>query len=121
MPLEVWIGVAALGGVGAVLRFVIDSSIAARVAGEFPWGTFVVNVTGSFALGVLGAAALSGNAFLLAGTATVGAYTTFSTWMFETHRLGEDDARRYLIANVVVSLAAGLGALALGHVIGEVL
>jgi CrcB protein len=121
VPIAVWIGVAALGGVGAVLRFVIDSSIAARLAGEFPWGTFAVNVSGSFALGVLSGAAVSGNAFLLAGTATVGAYTTFSTWMFETHRLGEDDERRYLIANVVGSLAVGLAALALGHVIGAAL
>lgn len=120
MSIAVWIGVAALGGVGAVLRFTIDSSIAARLAGEFPWGTFVVNISGSFALGVL-SAALSGNAFLLAGTATVGAYTTFSTWMFETHRLGEDDERRYLVANVVGSLAVGLAALALGHVIGGTL
>lgn len=121
MPLTIWIGVAALGGAGAVLRFLIDSSIAARLAGEFPWGTFAVNISGSFVLGVLSGAAVSGNAFLLAGTATIGAYTTFSTWMLETHRLGEDGERGYLVANLVGSLTVGLAALALGHVIGTVL
>ncbi len=121
MPIAVWLGVAALGGAGAVLRFVIDGSIAGRLAGEFPWGTFAVNITGSFILGVLSGAALSGDALLLVGTATVGAYTTFSTWMFETHRLGEDGERSYLIANGAGSLAVGLLALALGHLIGGLL
>jgi CrcB protein len=54
---------------------------------------------------------------LLAGTATIGAYTTFSTWMLETHRLAEDRAYRIAALNIVLSLAAGIGAAALGRVI----
>ncbi len=59
-----------------------------------------------------------GDAYLLAGTAAVGAYTTFSTWMLETHRLGEDREPALLFANIVVSAALGLGAAALGRAIG---
>lgn len=55
---------------------------------------------------------------LPAGTATLGAYTTFSTWMFETQRLTEDGEARAALANVGVSLAAGLGAAAAGRAIG---
>ena len=95
MSLSVWLAVGALGGSFAVVRFLVDATISSRMGGEFPWGTFVVNITGSLALGYLGAA-LTGTTLLLAGTASVGSYTTFSTWMLETHRLGEDDDRRPL-------------------------
>lgn len=114
----VWIGVAALGGLGALLRFAIDGGIGSRIRSAFPWGTFCVNVSGSFALGVLTGAAVSGTMLVLAGTAVVGAYTTFSTWMFESHRLAEAGAGRACLANIVGSLAAGLAAVTLGHVVG---
>jgi CrcB protein len=113
-----WLVVGALGGGGAVLRFTVDSEIAVRAPGEFPWGTFVVNVSGAFALGVLAGARLTGDALLFAGTATLGSYTTFSTWMLETHRLGQDGDRRLALFNILVSLAAGLGAAALGRIVG---
>ena len=68
-----------------------------------PYGTLVVNVTGAFALGLLG------NNFVL-GTGFVGAYTTFSTWMLESHGL----SRRAALANILGSLALGLAAAQLG-------
>jgi CrcB protein len=119
MSIYVWAGVAAVGGVGAIGRFLLDTSITARLASDFPWGTFAVNISGSFVLGILAGAALSGNWLVIAGTATVGAYTTFSTWMFETNRLGEQDDRLILIANVLGSLAAGLLAVYLGQKVGQ--
>ena len=61
-------------------------------------------------LGLFAGLALQGDALLLAGTAMLGSYTTFSTWMLETHRLAEDGAARAARANVVVSLALGFGA-----------
>src|SRR5436190_1625733 len=59
----VWAGVALLGGVGALLRFGLDGFVAERASGsEFPWGTFAVNISGSFALGVVAGASLHGDA-----------------------------------------------------------
>jgi CrcB protein len=115
----VWLGVAALGGVGALLRFGVDGFVAGRAgsSSEFPWGTFAVNISGAFVLGVLVGAALHGDALLLAGTALLGSYTTFSTWMFETHRLGEDGELWLALLNVAASLAVGLGAAELGRLI----
>jgi CrcB protein len=113
-----WIGVAALGGAGAVLRFVVDGAVAARAAGELPVGTLAVNVSGAFVLGLLAGLALHGDALLLAGTATIGSYTTFSTWMLETQRLVEDGEARAAALNVGLSLAAGLAAVAVGQAIG---
>jgi fluoride exporter len=117
----VWIGVGALGGAGAILRFVLDAVVESRAGRSLPLGTFAVNVTGALALGALVGAAVHGDALLLAGTATIGSYTTFSTWMLETQRLGEDGDRAALALNVVVSLACGLGAVALGRLLGQTL
>jgi CrcB protein len=116
MSVWVWLGVALLGGVGANARFFVHTLIAAR-GGEFPFGTLVVNASGSFALGLLVGFSLSGDALVLAETATLGSYTTFSTWMLETWRLGEEGWRRAALVNVLVSVALGLGAVALGRAI----
>jgi len=116
-----WLGIAALGGVGAVGRFLLDATVSSRAGRGFPLGTLAVNVSGAFALGILLGASLEGDALLLAGTATLGSYTTFSTWMLETHRLGEDSEWGLALSNVVVSLAVGLGAAALGRAIGGLL
>jgi CrcB protein len=113
----VWIGVALLGGAGAVTRFVLDGVISARWEGDLPLGTLAVNLSGAFGLGLVTGLGLAGNTLLLAGAATLGAYTTFSTWMLETHRLAEDREHRIAAANVVLSLAAGIGAVALGRMI----
>jgi CrcB protein len=115
----VWVGVVLIGGAGSVSRYVIDGAIASRTAGAFPYGTLVVNLSGSVLLGFVAGLTLSHNAALLAGTAAVGSYTTFSTWMFETQRLGEDHQMRDLAMNVVVSLVAGVAAAALGRLVGS--
>lgn len=118
MSFWVWVAVGGLGGVGAVTRFLLDGAIAQRLDRDFPFGTLVINLTGSFLVGLLAGLALEGNALLLAGTATLGSYTTFSTWMLETHRLGEDGATRAAVLNVVLSLLAGLGAATIGRSLG---
>ncbi len=113
-----WVGVVLLGGAGATGRFLLDAAIAARMPGHFPFGTLAVNASGSLALGLLTGLAVRGDALVLAGSATIGSYTTFSTWMLETHRLGEDAQSRQAAANIVVSLAVGIGAALLGRAIG---
>lgn len=121
MSLGLWLAVGLLGGTGAVARFVLDALVSGRTSGDFPWGTLTVNLSGAAALGVLAGAALHGRALTLAGTAALGSYTTFSTWMFESQRLGEDGRRELLAVNVTLSLAAGLGAAELGRAVAQAL
>jgi CrcB protein len=117
----VWLGVAALGGAGAVLRYWVDGLVQRLTGAEFPFGTLTVNLLGSFALGILTGAGVGGNALLLAGTATIGAFTTFSTWTYETERLAEDGEGRLALVNVVIPTAAGLAAALLGWLLGQAL
>ena len=118
MSVWVWLGVAALGGAGAITRFVVDGAITQRHGRGFPLGTLAVNVSGAFALGLLTGLAASGDTLVLAGTATLGSYTTFSTWMLETHRLAEEGALARAALNVTLSLGVGVGAALLGRAIG---
>lgn len=116
-----WIGVA--GAAGAVARWLLAGLVRAQ-PGAFPWATFTVNVTGSFALGlVLG---LAGARLHLPDTARaaltvgfLGAYTTFSTFSVETLRLIEDGALglalAYAGASVVLGVAAAYGGISLGR------
>lgn len=113
-----WIAVAALGGAGALARLLLDGAISTRLGRELPLGTLAVNASGALALGLLDGLALRGTAMVLAGTAALGSYTTFSTWMLETHRLAEEGESRRALANVLLSLISGLGAAALGRALG---
>lgn len=113
-----WAGVVLLGGVGAVSRFLVDRAVSARHTRGFPFGTLMVNLSGALLLGFLGGLALSPHLALLAGTAFVGSYTTFSTWMLETQRLGEERRAWPAVANIVVSVALGLVAAWVGMRLG---
>lgn len=118
MSVLLWTAVVLIGGAGAVLRFVVDAAVGAVVRSDFPYGTMLINLTGSFVLGVLTGLTLSNDEALLAGTAAVGSYTTFSTWLFETQRLDEERQYRAAALNVVASLVLGVAAAALGRAIG---
>jgi CrcB protein len=110
------------GGLGALARFTVDALVQARrLDWGWPLGTFVVNVGGSFVLGVLVGLSISHQAMVIIGTGTLGSYTTFSTWMLETHRPAEDGEARLAWLNIAVSLAAGLGAAAIGKALGGAL
>jgi CrcB protein len=114
----IWAGVVLIGGVGSVTRFLVDRTVARRIARPFPFGTLTVNISGAALLGFLGGLALSKDAALLTGTAFVGAYTTFSTWMLETQRLGEERQMISALANIVVSVVLGIAAAVLGQWVG---
>ena len=118
MSVFVWAGVIVIGGVGSVVRFLLDGYVSSVVGRDFPYGTLVINVSGALVLGLLTGLALSGSTALLAGTAAVGSYTTFSTWMLETQRMSEERARGKVAANIAVSLVLGVAAAALGNLIG---
>lgn len=117
----IWIGVVLAGGLGAVLRFLLDGAVARRAGKSFPFGTLAVNISGAALLGFLGALTLDRYTALLAGTAFVGSYTTFSTWMLETQRLGEERQVRTAVANIVASIVLGIGAAVAGQWAGGLL
>jgi CrcB protein len=101
----------ALGAaVGAPLRYLTDRAVQSRHDSVFPWGTLTVNVAGSLLLGFLTGWPAGHAVSALLGTGFCGALTTYSTFSYETVRL----PRRYAVANVVVSILAGLGAAYLG-------
>ncbi|WP_372344212.1 fluoride efflux transporter CrcB [Streptomyces sp. KL116D] len=116
-----------IGGavVGAPLRYLTDRAVQRRFDTVFPWGTFTVNVSGSLILGLLTGAvafgAASSQVQLLIGTGLCGALTTYSTFSYETLRLTEDRAGFFAAANVLASVAAGLGAAFVGAALAEAL
>jgi CrcB protein len=118
MTLGTWCLAALLGGAGALVRFLLDAAVSSRVDRDFPYGTLLVNLSGAALLGLTVGLALRGNAALLTGSATIGAYTTFSTWMLESQRLVEEGAVARGAANAILSLGLGLLAAALGRTLG---
>jgi CrcB protein len=121
VSLPVLAGVGMLGGVGAIARLLLDGSVSSLTGRRLPWGTLAVNLAGALALGVLTGAALEGDGLRLAGTGLLGAFTTFSTWVFESHRLGEDGELRWGVVNLLASLALGIAAVWLGRELGAAL
>lgn len=117
-----WAAMIAAGAVGAPVRYLVESFVRGRTGSGFPWGTFVVNASGSLLLGLLTGLGLY-HAFpasprLVLGTGFCGAYTTFSTFSFETVRLLEEgvvnEAARYALGTALVCAAAAAAGLALG-------
>jgi CrcB protein len=121
MSAGVLLAVGVIGGVGAIGRFLLDAAISARVGSSLPVGTLVVNLSGSFVLGLFVGLTLAGDAYRILGTGLIGAFTTFSTWALESHRLGEDGELRVGAANFVVSLIFGVTAAWVGRQLGGVL
>ncbi|HEX3057449.1 MAG TPA: CrcB family protein [Gaiellaceae bacterium] len=118
--------IAVAGAIGALARYGLEGLVSRRAPGAFPWGTFAVNVSGAFVLGFV--FTVMTEQFTVApwirGAVTIGllgAYTTFSTLSFESYRLIEDGAIGIAAANMVGSLAAGLGAVYLGVITGRAL
>ena len=119
------LAVAVLGGLGAAARYGIERAFA-RTGTEFPWGTILINVTGSFLVGILFALVIEkalGPSWLRVGLTLglLGGFTTFSAFSLQTFRLIEDTAYGAAIANALGSLAFGLLAVTIGVVIGRAL
>lgn len=109
--------------VGAPLRYLTDRAVQARHDTAFPWGTFTVNVVGSLVLGLLTGAVVAGVApqeiRLAIGVGLCGTLTTYSTFSLETVWLLEARSVLSAVANVVVSVAGGLGAAVTGAAISQ--
>lgn len=111
-----WVGVALLGGAAAVARVAASRAVDARTRSALPIGTAVVNLAGALALGVLVGLGATGDTLLLAGTAVLGSFTTFSTWVLEARLLGRGRPALAL-AHLLVLTVAGVAAAALGRAI----
>lgn len=123
--MSVSISVLISGGLGGVLRFLVDGAVGRRVNRSFPFGTLTVNVSAAALMGLV-----TGLTFGLSdhALAAIGGYSTFSTWMLESQRLEEERQLGYAVANIIVSMVLGLvaafagqwiSAALLGHPIGE--
>lgn len=114
--------VMALGALGATARYLLDSYVAGRFPATMPWGTLTVNVSGSLLLGFLTGIVTFGGAPVavkdILGTGFCGAYTTFSTFSFETVRLVEERSLAQAFSNVVGSVMVGLLAAGAGLALG---
>jgi len=112
----------ALGSVlGAMARYFVSGFVARRVGETFPWGTFIINVSGAFAIGLFGGLAednasilASPDPWLFAVTGFLGAYTTVSSFSLQTLTLARDGQRGRSVSYVVLSVALCLAAVAVG-------
>jgi CrcB protein len=113
-----WITFLVAAGIGAPARYLLDGWVQGRTDGAFPWGTFTVNVSGCLVLGLLTGLGLyhglDATTRTVVGTGGMGAYTTFSTFTFETVRLAEEGALDEALRNAAAGLVVGLAAASLG-------
>lgn len=116
-----WLGVGALGALGALGRFTVDGVVSARRPSDFPFGTLAVNLSGGLGFGLLVGLEVAGDARFVLGTGLLGGYTTFSTWMVEAQRLGEDGEWGLMWSNLAGPMLGGLAATGLGWIIGAAL
>jgi CrcB protein len=119
-----WIAVG--GAAGAVSRYVLQGWVDELAGGRFPWGTFAINISGSFALGVLFALAvdraiLSPEVRVPLMVGFISAYTTFSTLMLESWRLVEEGDLVFALANLLGSVVVGMIAVVAGLALGRAL
>jgi fluoride exporter len=111
------------GFLGACLRHVVSTAVTLRTGWAFPAGIFIVNLSGSFALGLLTGLAVT-RAWpdwltMGLGVGAIGAYTTYSTWANDSVNLWRDGLRAAFVVNMVVSVALGVAAAAAGIAIGS--
>jgi CrcB protein len=116
-----WVAVGLLGGTAAAARFLIDAAFAQRSDHPFPLGVLAINLAGTLVLGLVAGAALEGEALIVVAGGAIGSFTTFSTWMLDSHRLADAGHTQLVWLNLGLSLIAGFAAIALGHWLGTAL
>jgi CrcB protein len=113
-----WVVVGLLGGAAAAARYLIDTAVTARADHPFPHGILAVNIVGALALGLVAGVALEGEALIVLAGGGIGSFSTFSTWILDSHRLAEAGHTHLVWLNVGLALVAGFAAVALGHWLG---
>ncbi len=118
MSAGTWVLVGLVGGGAAAARYLIDATFAERSDHPFPLGVLAINLAGTLALGLVAGIALSGQALIVVAGGAIGSFTTFSTWMLDSHRLSDAGHAHLVWLNLGLSLVAGFAAIALGHWLG---
>jgi fluoride exporter len=117
------LAVSVAAAVGAALRYLIDQVVQHQHDQTFPWGTFVINVSGSLLLGLLTGLALHHGlpavAVTVLGVGLLGGYTTWSTYLWETLALAETGTIREAALNLVGSLVVGFAAAGVGLAVAQ--
>lgn len=118
------VGIAVAGALGALARYGLEGLVSRSVPGSFPWGTFVVNISGSFLIGllfVLLTERLTAEHWLRAALTVgfLGAYTTFSTLSLQSYRFVTEGAYGLALANTVGSMAVGVAFVYVGVLVGR--
>lgn len=121
MTAPAWVAVGLLGGAAAAARFLIDAAVTARTDHPFPLGILAINIAGALALGLVAGAALEGEALVIVAGGGIGSFTTFSTWMLDSHRLAAAGHSHLVWLNIGLSLLAGFAAVSLGNWLGGLL
>lgn len=121
MSAPAWVAVGLLGGTAAAARFLIDAAVTARTDHPFPLGILAINIGGALALGLVAGAALEGQALVIVAGGGIGSFTTFSTWILDSHRLAEAGHSHLVWLNIGLSLLAGFAAVVLGNWLGGLL
>ncbi|MBN8868641.1 MAG: fluoride efflux transporter CrcB [Solirubrobacterales bacterium] len=112
-----WVAVGLLGGLAAGARYLLDAEISRLSESPFPVGILVVNVLGASLLGLVAGSTLHGEALVIVAGGVIGSFTTFSTWILDTHLLASADLAKLAWLNIAISLICGLGAVTLGQAI----
>ncbi|GAA1613592.1 hypothetical protein GCM10009693_26850 [Leucobacter chromiireducens subsp. chromiireducens] len=115
------IGVALGGGLGAAARFAVDQWIPARLRERFPWGILVVNLSGSFVLGILAGVVLAEPLWSVLASGFLGGYTTFSTASLDTARMILERRPAAALLNAVGVLLVAVALALLGIALGAAL
>ncbi|MCB0870875.1 MAG: fluoride efflux transporter CrcB [Solirubrobacterales bacterium] len=117
MTLFGWIAVALAGGFAAGARYLIDAEISRRQESSFPTGILLVNLLGAFLVGLVAGSSLEGQALVIVAGGLIGSFTTFSTWILDTHLLARADLAKLAWLNIALSAILGFAAVALGQAI----
>lgn len=112
-----WIAVGLLGGLAAGARYLLDTAISRRSGSPFPFGIFAVNLLGAFLIGVVSGSALDGQAQVIVAGGVIGSFTTFSTWILDSHLLASANLAHLVGLNIAIPLVTGFAAVALGQAI----
>jgi fluoride exporter len=121
MSVAGWIAIGLLGGIAAAARFVLDYEVSLWSSGDFPLGILAVNLLGALAIGAVAGSTLHGEAATIVTGGVIGSFTTFSTWVLDSHRLAVAGRAELAWLNIALSAVAGFAAVALGHWLGGAL